>query len=137
MRENGRLVRAVKHCAKRLCKGKYDKVLDINLNFLNINLTIHLSFDVCKMSLITVKSLFIETNIVFSRTSSLYLRRDNTRQSVVCTTLLYSLVMCCRAPYYIPNESLYFCLSNHINEIMIKLIFWKLWILNQSFNFSL
>ena len=34
-----------------------------------------------------------------------------------------------------PNVRLYFCLSNHINEIMIKLIFRKLWILNQFFNF--
>ena len=63
-----------------------------------------------------------------------HLRIDNTRQSVICTTLHYSLVMCCRASYYIPNESLYFCLSNHINEIMIRLISRKLWILNQFFN---
>ena len=74
------------------------------------------------------------TNLAFAAYKKT-LRIDNTRQSVICTTLHYSVVMCCRASYYIPNESLYFCLSNHINEIMIKLIFQKLWILNQFFNF--
>ena len=39
-------------------------------------------------------------------------------------TLLSSYVLQ-RIIYYIPNESLDFCLSNHINEITITLIFQK------------
>ena len=50
-------------------------------------------------------------------------------------TLLSTYVLQSIIYYYIPNESLYFYLSNHINEIMIKFIFLKLWILNQFFNF--
>ena len=50
---------------------------------------------------------------------SLELRIDNRRQSAILATLHFSLAMCCRESYYISNESLYFCLSNYINEITI------------------
>ena len=53
------------------------------------------------------------------------LRIDNRRQSVILLALHYSLAKYCRESYYIPNETLYFCLSNHINEITITLIFEK------------
>ena len=54
------------------------------------------------------------------------LRIDNRRQSVICATLHFSLVMCYRVSYYIPNDSLYFSLSNHIDDTMVHFIFWKL-----------
>ena len=51
---------------------------------------------------------------------------DNRRQSVICATLYYSLIMCFRVSYYVPNDSLYFSLSNHINDTMVNFILWKL-----------
>ena len=53
------------------------------------------------------------------------LRIDNRRQSITLLALHYSLAMYYIESYYIPNESLYFCLSNPINEIIITLIFQK------------
>ena len=52
-------------------------------------------------------------------------RIDNRRQSVILLTLHYSLAMYYIESDYVPNESLYFCLSNPINEIIITLIFQK------------
>ena len=63
------------------------------------------------------------------------LRIDNSRQSAICATLLCSLSLINTISYHILNDSLYFCLSNHINNIMINLIFRKLWSLNQFFDF--
>ena len=60
-----------------------------------------------------------------------HLRIDNRRQSVIRATLHYSLAMRCIASYHIPNDSLYFCLSNHVNEDMVYFIFRKLLILNR------
>ena len=37
--------------------------------------------------------------------------------------------------YDIPNDSLYFCISNHDNYVMIHLIFRELLILKHFFNF--
>ena len=60
-----------------------------------------------------------------SRNHNVQLRIDNRRQSVILLAWHYSLAMYYRESYYTPNESLYFCLSNHINEITITLIFQK------------
>ena len=54
------------------------------------------------------------------------LRIDNSRQSVICATLHCSLSPISTISYHISNDSLYFCLSNHINNIMINIIFRKL-----------
>ena len=53
------------------------------------------------------------------------------QQEAHFASLHYSLGMCCRESCYMPNESSFSCLSNHIIEITINLIFRKLWILNQ------
>ena len=47
------------------------------------------------------------------------LRIDNRRQSAFRATLHYSLAQSCTISYHIPNDSLYFCLPYHINDIMI------------------
>ena len=63
------------------------------------------------------------------------LRIDNSRQSAICATLHCSLSLIYTISFHIPNDSLYFCLSNHVSNIMINLIFRKLLILNQFFDF--
>ena len=63
------------------------------------------------------------------------LRIDNRRQSVIRATLHCSPSLIHTISYHIPNDSLYFCLSYHVNDVMIDLIFRKLLILNQFFNF--
>ena len=45
---------------------------------------------------------------------------NNRRQRFICATLHYYLIMCFRVSYYIPNDSLYFSLSNHIDDTIIE-----------------
>ena len=54
------------------------------------------------------------------------LRIDNRRESVIRATLHCSLSVISTISYHIPNDSLYFCLSNHINDMMIDIIFREL-----------
>ena len=63
------------------------------------------------------------------------LRIDNRRQSTICASLHCSLTLFCTLPYDIPNDSLYFCLPDHINYVMIYLIFRELLIFNHFFDF--
>ena len=63
------------------------------------------------------------------------LRIDNRRQSVIRATLHCSPSLIHTISYHIPNDCLYFCLSYHVNDVMIDLIFRKLLILNQFFDF--
>ena len=49
------------------------------------------------------------------------------------TTVQYSVALIYTISSHISNDSLCFCLSNHINDVMINL--WKLLILNQFFYF--
>ena len=60
---------------------------------------------------------------------------DNRRHSIICATLHSSLALVHTISYHIPKDSIYFCLSNHISDIMINNIFRNLSILNQFYNF--
>ena len=42
---------------------------------------------------------------------------------MIRATLHYFLVMCCRVSCHIPNDTFYFCLSSHTNDVMITFIF--------------
>ena len=66
---------------------------------------------------------------------SFVLRIDNRRQSTIRATLHSSLALSYTMSYDIPNGSLYFCLPNHINYVMIDLIFRELLILNHFMDF--
>ena len=54
------------------------------------------------------------------------LRIDNRRQSVIRTTLHCSLALSHTISCHMPYDSLYFCLSNHINDAFMNLISLKL-----------
>ena len=47
------------------------------------------------------------------------LRIDNRRQSIIRATSHYSLLIRCIVSCHISNDSLYFCVSSHINDVMI------------------
>ena len=63
------------------------------------------------------------------------LRIDNRRQSTIRATFHCCLGIITTISYPISNESLYFCLYNHVKDDMNNLIFRKLLILNQFFDF--
>ena len=65
-------------------------------------------------------------SIADARTLNYNLRIDNSRQSIICATLHCFLALSHTISYHIPNDSLYFCLSNHTNDALINLISWKL-----------
>ena len=67
-----------------------------------------------------------DKNIVALIDSPHELRIDNRRQSVIRATFHYSLVIKCRVLCHISNDSLYFCVSSHINHVMIDFIFQEL-----------
>ena len=67
--------------------------------------------------------------------SKCVLRIDNRRQSTIRATFHCCLCIITTISYPISNESLYFCLYNHVNDDMNNLIFRKLLILNQFFDF--
>ena len=54
------------------------------------------------------------------------LRIDNRRQSVIRATSHYSLLIRCIVLCHISNDSLYFCVSSHINDVMVNFIFQEL-----------
>ena len=61
--------------------------------------------------------------------------KDEQQQSVIRATQAHSLVVLCKMSYHIPQDSLYICLSNHIKEVIITLIFKKLWNINHFIYF--